>query len=138
ICMTAVRRLMLLTCAMAAVPLFAQTSRGTKTTKPAPSPVPAAEAAQTQPVAATPASDVPTTTPVVTADTDQDVKSPRALRLSLDDAVRTSLTQNLGVDLTRYDYRESAEVLAGSYSIFDLYTTGQLRRNHSQAPTTST
>jgi len=131
--MTAVRRLMLLTCAVAVLPLSAQTSRGTKTTQtPAPSPAPAAAPATTSA-----ASDVPRTTPPVTADTDADANNPRALRLSLANAVRPSITQNLGIDLTRYDYRESGELLSGSYSIFDLYTTGQLRRSHNQSPTTS-
>src|SRR5262249_51099804 len=65
------------------------------------------------------------------------LNNPRALRLSLDNAVRTSITQNLGVDLTRYDYRESAETLAGSYSIFDLYTTAQLRKSKDVAAPTS-
>lgn len=137
--MTAVRRLMLLTCAVAAIPLFAQTSGGKKTTKPAPSPAPAAEAAQTEPTTtASPATDVPASTPPVTADTDQDANNPRALKLSLDNAVRTSISQNLGVDLTRYDYRESAESLSGTYSIFDLYTTGQLRKSKSISGVSST
>ncbi len=134
--MTAVRRLMLLTCAVAAIPLLAQTSGGKKTTKPAPSPAPAAEAAQPEPT--TPASDVPSSTPPVTADTDQDANNPRALKLSLDTAVRTSLSQNLGVDLTRFDYRESAELLSGSYSIFDLYTSAALNKNKNIAGVTST
>jgi HAE1 family hydrophobic/amphiphilic exporter-1 len=124
---------MLLTCAVAAIPLFAQTSSGKKTTKPAPSPAPAAEAAQTETTTTTTTTavttDVPSSTPHVTADTDQDANNPRALKLSLDTAVRTSISQNLGIDLTRYDYRESAESLAGTYSIFDLYTTAQLNKN---------
>src|ERR1700682_296378 len=101
ICMTAVRRLMLLTCAMAVLPLSAQTSRGTKTT-PASPPAPAAAAAST------PVSQDVQATPRVTAETDADANNPRALRISLDSAVKTSLTENLGVDLTRYDYRENS------------------------------
>lgn len=131
--MTAVRRLMLLTCAVAAIPLVAQTSRGTKTTTSSPAPAAAAATTTTTTSEVT----VPTSTPPVAADTDQDVNNPRALKLSLDTAVRTSLTQNLGIDLTRYDYQESAEVLAGNYSIFDLYTNGQLRKSHSESATTS-
>jgi HAE1 family hydrophobic/amphiphilic exporter-1 len=120
---------MLLTCAAAALPLIAQTSGGTKTTRtPAPSPAPATAAANTE---------IPPATPPVTADTDQDVKNPRALRLGLEDAIRTSITQNLGIDLNRYDYRESAESLAGSYSIFDLYTNAALGRRHLESATTS-
>src|SRR5258708_25723840 len=75
ICMTAVRRLMLLTCAVAVLPLSAQTSRGTKTTQtPAPSPAPAAAAASTP---APP--DVPRTTPPLTADTHPAANNPPAL-----------------------------------------------------------
>jgi HAE1 family hydrophobic/amphiphilic exporter-1 len=129
---------MLLTCAVAAIPLFAQTSGGKKTTKPAPSPAPAAEAAQTETTTTAVTTDVPSSTPPVSADTDQDANNPRALKLSLDTAVRTSISQNLGVDLTRYDYRESAESLSGTYSIFDLYATGQLRKSKSITGVSST
>jgi outer membrane protein len=120
--MTAVRRLILLTCAFAALPLVAQTSKGT----PAPAP------------AETRTSEVPTATPPVTADTDADAKNPRALTLSLAEAIRTTLKENLGVDLSRYDFAESAELLRGNYSIFDVFTSAALRKSHSQAATTST
>src|SRR6201988_718516 len=110
--MTAVRRLMLLTCAVAVLPLSGQTSQGTKTTQTSPTPAAVAASTTTNP-------NYMKATPPVTADTDADENNPRSLRISLDTAVKTSLTQNLGVDLSRYDYRENADVLAGSYSIFD-------------------
>jgi outer membrane protein TolC len=116
--MTAVRRLILLTCAAAAYPLLAQTS--------------VAPAANPQ------TTEVQRSTPPVTADTDADLTSPRALKLSLDEAIRTSLKENLGVDLQRYDYAETAESLRGSYSIFDIYTNAQLQTNSDEAATTST
>ena len=43
----------------------------------------------------------------VTAETDRDINNPRALRLSLDDALRTAMRQNLGIELQSYDYRMS-------------------------------
>src|SRR5205085_6026161 len=73
----------------------------------------------------------------VQADTDRDVKDPRALRLSLDDAIRTSIRQNLGVELERYSFRETAEDLAGSYGIFDIFTTAQLNTSASDSPSLS-
>jgi outer membrane protein len=112
--MIAVRRLMVLACAFA-LPVMAQTTA-------------------TQP-ATTSREDVPKATPAVTADTDQDVKNPRAMPLSLDDAIRTSLKANLGVELQRYDFSESAQNLRGSYSIFDIYTAAQLNKATSKSPT---
>src|SRR5258707_14031410 len=85
ICMTAVRRLMLLTCAVAVLPLSGQTSQGTKTTVSVP-PAPAAPAATGQ------VSQDERATPPVTAETDGDANNPRALRLSLHSAGKTPLT----------------------------------------------
>src|SRR4051812_44816310 len=47
---------------------------------------------------------VPRETAPVTAHTDKDVNDPRALKLTLDDAVRTAIKQNLGIELSRYDF----------------------------------
>ena len=73
--MTAVRKLAVVVCCLAAPALFAQT-------KPA--------------TAAAPS------TPPVTADTDRDIDNPRALRLSLDDALKTAMERNVGIQLSRY------------------------------------
>jgi HAE1 family hydrophobic/amphiphilic exporter-1 len=115
--MIAVRPLMVLACAFA-LPVMAQTTAAT----PA------------QP-ATTARADVPAATPAVTADTDQDVKNPRAMPLSLDEAIRTSLKANLGVELQRYDFSETAQNLRGAYSIFDIYTAAQLNKSTSKSPT---
>lgn len=49
----------------------------------------------------------------------EDEKNPRALRLSLSDAITTAARQNLGVDIQRYDYRETGYTARGTYGIFD-------------------
>src|SRR4051794_25305717 len=103
--MTAVSRLMLIVCVTGATTLAAQTSQPTNPTTAASSP-------QLQRVTAP-----------VTADTDRDASDPRALKLSLDDAIRTSIRQNLGVELERYSFRESIQDLRGSYGIFDIFTS---------------
>jgi len=117
--MTAVSRLMLIVCVTGATTLAAQTTQPTTPTTASSSP-------QLQRVTAP-----------VTADTDRDVKDPRALRLSLDDAIRTSIRQNLGVELERYSFRESAENLRGSYGIFDIFTSAQLNTSASDSPSLS-
>ena len=75
----------------------------------------------------------------VTADTDKDLTDPRALHLSLDDAIHTAIRQNLGVDIQRYDYLMSGESLVGSWGIFDPLASATLTHSSSKAsPTTST
>jgi outer membrane protein len=113
--MTAVSRLMLIVCVTGATTLAAQTSQPTNPTTAASSP-------QLQRVTAP-----------VTADTDRDASDPRALKLSLDDAIRTSIRQNLGVELERYSFRESIQDLRGSYGIFDIFTSAQLNFAHSES-----
>lgn len=105
--MTAVRRLTTILTLLMAAGLSAQT-----TTTPT-----------TPPAAQTP---VQRTTAPVTAETDQDVSSPRALRLSLDEAIRTAIRQNLGIELQRYDYRMAGESLIGQYGLYDWYATSRL------------
>jgi outer membrane protein len=81
----------------------------------------------------------PRATAPVTADTDQDVNNPRALRLSLDDAVTTAMRQNLGIDIQRYDYLMADQRLVGAWGVFDPVAGATL--NHSSAnnaPTTTT
>jgi HAE1 family hydrophobic/amphiphilic exporter-1 len=75
----------------------------------------------------------------VTADTDKDLTDPRAMRLSLDDAVHTSIRQNLGVDIQRYDYLMAGQNLIGSWGVFDPVANATLTHSNSKsAPTTST
>jgi len=107
--MTAVRRfLSILTLSLAAVAAFAQ--------QPAP----------TQ-----------RTTEPVTAETDKDVENPRALRLSLDEAVRTTMVQNLGISIQRYDYLMAGQSLRSQYGLYDWYATGALQHSSSEFPTSN-
>jgi len=117
--MTAVRRLISIAClALAAATLSAQQTQTT-----------------TQSTTAT--TSVPRATAPVTADTDKDVNDPRALRLSLDDAVRTSIKQNLGIELQRYDFSESGERLVAQWGIFDPLVSGKLAASHTDNAVTS-
>ena len=107
--MTAVRRLiMILMMSLAAGALFAQ---------------------ETQTPAR--ATDLPT------AETDRDATDPRALRLTLDGALNTALTQNLGVQLQTYEYRISDENLRSQYGLFDWYTDANIRHSYVDRPTTN-
>ncbi|HKO57606.1 MAG TPA: TolC family protein [Thermoanaerobaculia bacterium] len=65
------------------------------------------------------------TTAPVTAETDQDVNNPRALRLSLGDAIRATAENNLGIQLQYYDYRMSGELLTEQYGYYDWLVTGR-------------
>jgi outer membrane protein len=69
------------------------------------------------------------TTEPVTAVTDQDLTNARALRLSLDEAVRTSMERNLGVTLQRYDYLMSGQSLLSQYGLYDWYANGTLEES---------
>jgi outer membrane protein TolC len=140
--MTAVRRLTLIFCLTASTLLAQTTSKTTKkgttgnastsTTSTAATSEPATQ--ETSAAAETPTR--PATQPIV-VDTDRDLENPRALRLSLDDAVRATVKDNLGVELTRYDYRESGQLLRGAYGPFDWILTAGVSRTSTQAPTSS-
>ena len=120
--MTVVRRFFAVICALSAMTLAAQT-RPTQT--PAPTPTPQV-APTTEPVTA-----------AVTADTDKDLTNPRALRLSLDDALKTSVERNIGISLERYTFLEAGESLRGSYGIYDWLATADLEHQNNRTPTTS-
>ena len=109
----AVRRLLIIACAASALPLSAQTTKKTTTTTPAT----VTTSPSGAPVDVPPADQAPTVT--VSADTDKDVSNPRALRLSLDDAIHTMLQKNIGVQIQRYDLQMTAEGIMGAYNIFD-------------------
>ncbi|HEY0159337.1 MAG TPA: TolC family protein [Thermoanaerobaculia bacterium] len=80
----------------------------------------------------------PRTTESVTAETDQDVNNPRALQLSLDQAIRTSMERNLGVQLQEFEYQESSHALRSQYGIYDLLGTGRVAEISNDRPVTST
>jgi outer membrane protein len=111
--MTAVRRLISIACLAIAMVASAQQPQTTQTAP------------------------VPRVTEPVTADTDKDVNDPNALKLSLDDAVRLAIKQNLGIELSRYDYSEAGQSLYGSWGIFDPLATANLAKARSQNAATS-
>lgn len=112
---TAVRRLLIIACVASALPLSAQTTKKTTTSTPQPATV------TTDPVRngvdVPQADQAPTVN--VSADTDKDVDNPRAMRLSLDDAIHTMLEKNIGVQIQRYDLQMTGEQVTGAYGIFD-------------------
>lgn len=130
---TAVRRLLIIICVTGAVSLSAQTTKKTTTSTPQPG---AVTTDQAQVNADIPKSDQ-AATPPVTADTDKDASDPRAMRLSLDDAIHTTLEKNIGVQLQRYDLGMAGAQVLGAYGVFDPFASASLSRSSSQSPATS-
>jgi outer membrane protein TolC len=128
---TAVRRLLIIVCVAGAVSLSAQTTKKTTTSTPQPATV------TTDPAQA----DIPTSdqapTVTVSADTDKDAQNSRALRLSLDDAIHTTLERNIGVQLQRYDLRMAGEGVLSAYGVFDPFASANLNRSNSESPALS-
>ena len=109
--MTAVRRWTSIICLMlAAISLPAQTTTTTQTQK-----------------TTTTATGQRTTAPV-TAETDKDLTDPNAMKLSLQDALRTSMERNLGISLQSYDFRMAGESLRSQYGLYDWFASGTLSR----------
>jgi outer membrane protein len=131
--MTAVRRLVAVFC-LVSVTALGQTTGTTKQTTPPAAPAPTT--VTTEPSVTV--TQQPPAAPTVTADTDKDLSNPRALRLSLDETLKTSIERNVGIELQRYDYRESGESLRGSYGIFDWFTTANVQQQSQRSPAVST
>lgn len=107
--MTAVRRLItILVLSLSAATLIAQETTAAKTTDP------------------------------VTAETDQDANNPRALQLSLDEAIRTSMQRNLGVQLQSFEYQEAGYSLRSQYGIYDALATALVQERSQVNPVSST
>ena len=112
--MTAVRRWTSIIClTLMAVSLSAQTTTTTTTTTQTQTTVTAAGLKTTQPV---------------TAETDKDLTDPNAMKLSLQDAFRTSMERNLGISLQSYDFRMAGESLRSQYGLYDWFASGTLSR----------
>src|SRR3954466_6849437 len=129
----AVRRLLILACVTSAVSLSAQTTKKTTTSTPQPATVTTSPSGASVDVPQ--ADQAPTVS--VSASTDKDVDNPRALRLSLDDAVHTMLQKNIGVQIQRYDLQMTAEQVTGAYGIFDPKAGVVLSKSNSQNPALS-
>jgi outer membrane protein TolC len=132
--MTAVRRLLIIVCVFAATMASAQTTRKPR---PTPAPEPAPTTVSTNPAQAdVPLSDQAATAPV-TADTDRDVNDPRAMHLTLDNAIKTAMERNVGIQLQRYTTEMAGESLRSQYGLFDWLGTSSLSHSSSETPTSS-
>ena len=133
--MTVVRRLLLIACLMlAASALLAQTTSDVKKKgKPAPVPV----STVPEPGTPTPQANEPASTPPVTADTDADINNSRSIKLSLDDAIRTAMAQNLGVQIQRFGYEESGELVREAWGVYDWLGTATVQQQSQESPTIS-
>ena len=129
--MTAVRNLTAIVCSLAAPVLLGQTTSAT------PKPATATVQVSATPATATTTTTVAPATPPVTADTDRDQNDPRALRLSLEDAVKTALERNVGIQVSRYDYRASGEALRSQYGLYDWIGTADVERQSNKSPAIS-
>jgi outer membrane protein len=130
--MTAVRRLLIILCVVAAATLSAQTTKsGTAST-------PQSTSVSTDPGDVRTSTSTTPQTPPATADTDKDLTDPRAMRLTLDDAVRTSMERNLGIQVQRYDYQMFGQRLIGQYGIFDPNLTAAFEKTSTRNPAVST
>ncbi len=78
------------------------------------------------------------TTEKVVADTDRDATDPRALRLSLSDAVNTAVNQNLGVQIQSAERQISGQNHRAEYGVFDFVSAANLLMSSNRTPTTST
>ncbi len=77
----------------------------------------------------------PRATEQPTAETDRDATNPRALRLTLNDALTTALSQNLGVQLQTYEYQIAGQDLRSRYGIFDFSTQAGISTSAARRPT---
>lgn len=76
-------------------------------------------------------------TEAVTAETDRDLSDPRAMRLSLNEAITTALEQNLGVQLQSYEYQIAGQNLRSQYGLFDWIAAADVAQSSSESPTTT-
>jgi outer membrane protein len=87
-------------------------------------------------VAQTP--DRPTVTtplpPVATASPAEDAADPRAMRLSLDEAIRLAARNNLDVEIQAFTYEATGFVARGAYGIFDPLATAEVLTSQSEQP----
>jgi HAE1 family hydrophobic/amphiphilic exporter-1 len=127
---TAVRRLLIIACVASAVSLSAQT------TKKTPQPISDQTISPAQTSVDIPKADQ-AATPPVSAETDKDASDPRATRLSLDDAIHTSLQRNIGVQLQQYDLGMAGVEVMGAYGVFDPIAGAFISHSSSQSPVTS-
>lgn len=74
---------------------------------------------------------------VTTTSPENDAENPRAMALTLDEAIRTAVGRGLGVQIESYNLRMSAESLRGSTGIFDPGATAVVRQSSTEQPVSS-
>ena len=77
------------------------------------------------------------TTQPVTAESDKDLADPNAMKLSLQDAIRTSMERNLGISLQSYDYRMAGESLRSQYGLYDWFGQSTIQQTSVKGAVTS-
>lgn len=87
--------------------------------------------------AQTPAAPVRRTTEAVTAETDRDANDARALKLTLQEALRTAMERNLGITLQSYDYQMAGHSLRGQYGLYDWLGTALIEKGKIEGATIS-
>ena len=68
---------------------------------------------------------------------DRDAEDPRAMRLSLDEAVRRAAQENLGVEIEEDRYESTGYVARSTYGLFDTYLSATLRTESEDSPVIS-
>src|SRR5262249_1912386 len=135
-CMTAVRRLLIIVCVLAATMTSAQTTRKRPTPNPTPAPAPEPTTVSTSPATAdVPASDQATTAPV-TADTDKDANDPRAPKLTrtLTGRTKTAMERSVGIQPQPATPEMAGESLRSQSGAFDWFGNGTLQHTSPETP----
>lgn len=128
--MTGVRSLLAAICLVVSATAFAAPASA-----PQSQTVPASvQATPSTPAAQAQAATTEPPTATVVADTDADLTNPRALKLSLTDALLTAMQRNLGIDIQRYNYLEAGQLLVEQYGIFDWLATADIEQDRSVSP----
>lgn len=68
---------------------------------------------------------------------DRDEQDPRAMRLTLDEAVRTAARRNLGVEIQAFDYESTGYVARSAYGLFDTFFSATIRTESDESPVIS-
>lgn len=72
------------------------------------------------------------------ASPETDAQNPRAMQLSLDQAIKTAVERSLGVEVESYNLQMSSESLRGSTGIFDPLASAFLQQSSDEQPVAST
>lgn len=68
---------------------------------------------------------------------DRDAEDPRAMRLTLDEAIRRAASENLGVEIESESYESSGWLARASYGLLDTYFSANLMTESTESPVIS-